>query len=85
MEFLRMLVCETVIEPRIVEKPSSEDEISPGEIPDEDFDFIVQWAMEGTVQMEGGGQVTVGELISFREDTALSGAGENGGEVRPTA
>jgi hypothetical protein len=87
MKFMRDLVVETVLEPRIVENapPDSEDEISPGEIPDEDFDFIAQWAMEGTIDTKGGEQLTGKELKDFRADGKLPTARKNSRKVRAKA
>lgn len=87
MVFMRDMVMETVIEPRIVLEadPNNPDEIGAGEISDEDFNFIAAWAMEGTVQMRGGEDATVGQLANFRGDASLSSAGEDSGAVRSEA
>lgn len=78
--FMREVIVATVIEPRITEHPSSDDEISPDEVPLDDATFIFRWAMaggaipqeqktaarSGWAAEEGQVQVDVTDLEHFR-------------------
>jgi hypothetical protein len=75
--FMRQTIVATVVQPRIVDPPTSEDEISPDDVPLEDGMFIFQWALAGgqtpTQQRQAmaaveGGQVQVDatDLRTFR-------------------
>jgi len=66
--FMRDVVTETVVVPRIVvgAAADSEDEIDPSRIPDADFFHIFNWAMQAPVPMAGGKEMSVGALTSFR-------------------
>lgn len=44
-EFLRDLLLYCCIEPRVSLNPTSEEEIHPKEIPEQDWTFIVSWAL----------------------------------------
>jgi hypothetical protein len=78
--FMRDVILATVVEPRIVDQATSDDEISPDDIPLDDANFIFQWAMaggavpseqkaaarSGWAAQEGQVQVDVTDLEHFR-------------------
>jgi hypothetical protein len=74
-KFVREVVTTTVVEPRIVENPTSDDEISPDDVPLDDANFIFAWAMAGgatppeqKIENQDGSvaQVDVTDLRAFR-------------------
>lgn len=74
-KFMRETIIATVVEPRIVENATAEDEISPDDVPLDDAMFIFQWAMAGgatppaqKANLAGSGvmSVDVSDLSKFR-------------------
>jgi hypothetical protein len=74
-EFMRTTIVAAVVQPRIVDVPTNDDEIAPDDVPLEDAMFIFQWAMAGGAtpvqqrkaqQQEGVFQVDVTDLARFR-------------------
>jgi len=48
--FMRDIVVDCCVDPRIVENPQSEDELSPDDVDDADMQFIFQWGIEKGVE-----------------------------------
>lgn len=74
-KFMREVIVATVVEPRIVENATAEDEISPDDVPLDDAMFVFQWALAGgnlpvaqKKQMisEGQVQIDASDLQRFR-------------------
>jgi hypothetical protein len=74
--FNREVVIATVVSPQVVEGAAGEGEISYGEIPDVDAEYLLAWAQRGA---------EVASLETFRERAGLSSAGPGGQDVRPEA
>jgi hypothetical protein len=79
--FMREVIVATVVEPRIVEGATAEDEIDPEDVPLDDAMFIFQWALSGgalpahlkaqqqreqQTLSEGKVQIDVSDLQRFR-------------------
>jgi len=72
--FMREVIVATVVEPRIVENATAEDEIAPEDVPLDDAMFIFQWALAGgqvpaaqrAQNPEGQVQIDVSDLQRFR-------------------
>jgi len=74
--FNRVVVIATVVEPRVVEGAAGKGEISFGDIPDEDAEFILAWARRAP---------EVASLETFRHRAGLPSGGDRGEDVRPAA
>ncbi len=87
LTFMRDLVMETVVAPRIRQgaPPDSTDEISPERIPDRDFFAIIEWALGVSVKLTDGTEMSAAALSSFRSDENLRGDSVGGGAVRAAA
>lgn len=64
--FMRETILSTVVAPKIVEQPESDDELSPDDVPLDDAMFIFQWAM-------AGGQTPAAQLEKARTDARAQG------------
>jgi hypothetical protein len=84
------VVCQSVVEPRIVEgEAQSDDEISYSRLKMDHPRFIFElyeWVTKGAidvpVHLEGGESVSVESLTNFRAESASSGAGNDSQDVR---
>jgi len=78
LKFLRDLVSEACVDPRIVIGGTGDDEIDPSEVESEDFKFIVNWALTHA------GVAGIMGLQSFRRDRRTASAGPDSTELRDT-
>jgi hypothetical protein len=88
LTFMRDAVQYAVVYPRIKldADPNSPDEISPSQIPLEDFTYIVSWVMRGcpgiAVKLDSGGETSVEAVESFRPKSRVRGARKAGRKTR---
>ena len=64
-KFMRDVIVATVVEPRIVENATAEDEISPDDVPLDDAMFVFQWAL-------AGGAVPAAQKAKLQESGVMS-------------
>jgi hypothetical protein len=89
--FMRDAVKAACVKPRIVETPASEEEISPADIPLEDFSAIFAWVIQGSPSVPvktADGEVSVQSLRNFRQRGGAAKpprARKSRGKVRKTA
>lgn len=95
LEYMRFLVCETCIEPRVVMEGAADDDdekVNVKELPPHDLDYLYKFAVNqlpeatvATVHM-GSGALTVGAVNNFRdsaEGAIAPASGGNGAEIQP--
>lgn len=86
--FIREILTWSIIEPRIVDVPTSTKEIAAARVPDKDLMFILNWVKElspGVPVPTTEGTTSVGALETFRQRTegpTVTGNSDDGKTVR---